>query len=819
MKIRDLLNDLFKRKDNKDCLDVKVEDKVDKSNVVIATLEINEDDEHNIENNDLNNSEDCFQKEESYTKNISFDNNSKIKRDPYLSIDSDEETKQELIEYYKQLFLNKEINNHIIIDANLFEYNNKYLIMFDLQCKSCGRIKRVTALNNDFVCKCKQIRFADWNIAKYLKTDSNINQFISNNIFKNNERLFVIDPQKSISKDNVIKSTFSEFKKSFKKNIEDDKTICQNCGAKYENKKCPICNAQLYSKRDIRYEIVSKRLYEKQDIDNTWEKNIVPYSVNYYYNYEDNSYVDLAVELNLKYYYLDNNTLKRMGLYKVKEINNNYSIVDYLLYINDLGLIKYENVYREFGNKLYEPIIRYIINDKKINPEEDLLESEKMTDLFAIFFLKDEKSNMLTLNVYENDEVVLKAEKVKRVIESIPQKSLLIEFNDGVKKYFDINSYEFFDTDYDGTTEIYNFQDLNTNIILNEKSNYFDESTKKKIFQYHKNDNKRTKLIYLSEDIYVDNLILFDFLKKNYKMELLENEFHNDKTVNYLVKVDRNNKNDVSFIEYILTKSKSNNSKNSFKLLVYGIPLQHITMYLLSKIDIMEKINSLIKNGDIIIQDIDKKDKIMKYIHMNYYTKDLEYDKIITKLLDKYKTDEIGLLILLMYKYGEELVFGLPSYENVKRVAYNYSVGVENQTDTEKNRTLYDQILLQLDGNNIKWKSEFSLYKLLKSYFPDAIYQYRFKELGQQSLDIYIPSSKIAFEYQGLQHYQPVEIFGGKEHFEKQKINDENKRKICADNNIILIEWKYNESINKIILDKKLGEYKDKVKNVYEFNE
>jgi hypothetical protein len=111
------------------------------------------------------------------------------------------------------------------------------------------------------------------------------------------------------------------------------------------------------------------------------------------------------------------------------------------------------------------------------------------------------------------------------------------------------------------------------------------------------------------------------------------------------------------------------------------------------------------------------------------------------------------------------------------------------------------------------------LFKLISNYFEDAIYQYRFKELGLQSLDIFIPKLNIAFEYQGEQHYKPIDIFGGKEHFERQKKNDMIKRKICEDNNIILIEWKYDEPINKINLDRKLEGYKNKLKNKYKFSD
>jgi len=49
-----------------------------------------------------------------------------------------------------------------------------------------------------------------------------------------------------------------------------------------------------------------------------------------------------------------------------------------------------------------------------------------------------------------------------------------------------------------------------------------------------------------------------------------------------------------------------------------------------------------------------------------------------------------------------------------------------------------------------------------------------------------------AIEFQGKQHYEPIEFFGGLERFNKQQEYDNRKRKYCINNNIILIEIPYN---------------------------
>lgn len=68
----------------------------------------------------------------------------------------------------------------------------------------------------------------------------------------------------------------------------------------------------------------------------------------------------------------------------------------------------------------------------------------------------------------------------------------------------------------------------------------------------------------------------------------------------------------------------------------------------------------------------------------------------------------------------------------------------------------------------------------------------RFKWLGRQSLDLYLPEYNIAIECQGIQHFKPVDFAGkGKEwanqSFEENKKRDDIKLKKCLANNIKVI--------------------------------
>ena len=140
----------------------------------------------------------------------------------------------------------------------------------------------------------------------------------------------------------------------------------------------------------------------------------------------------------------------------------------------------------------------------------------------------------------------------------------------------------------------------------------------------------------------------------------------------------------------------------------------------------------------------------------------------------------------------------------------------KNDKYKEALRSYEANILETLLNENVyipKWKSESDLYVLIKKYYNDAVFQYRVSWLGQQSIDVYIPSLKIGFEYQGEQHFKPINFFGGTEGFEETQRRDSKKMSLCKCNNVNLIYWNYDELINESNLKKKLNEFNILLKN------
>lgn len=63
------------------------------------------------------------------------------------------------------------------------------------------------------------------------------------------------------------------------------------------------------------------------------------------------------------------------------------------------------------------------------------------------------------------------------------------------------------------------------------------------------------------------------------------------------------------------------------------------------------------------------------------------------------------------------------------------------------------------------------------------------------SFDFYLPEQNTAIECQGIQHFRPVEQFGGTDSFNEQVARDEVKRKFCEENGIKLLYYNHLSKI------------------------
>ena len=178
----------------------------------------------------------------------------------------------------------------------------------------------------------------------------------------------------------------------------------------------------------------------------------------------------------------------------------------------------------------------------------------------------------------------------------------------------------------------------------------------------------------------------------------------------------------------------------------------------------------------------------------------LESRRVIEMLLRlNYFKDEYELFINMK---DYLLPFLQDSYLKTRAVLGEKIVQYRNTLVDLKNRMIADGIIAR------KWKTEQALYTLTKKEYDDAVFQYRPRWLEPQSLDIYIPSLNIAIEYQGQQHYQSIDFFGGEKAFEYRKKLDARKKQLCLEHNVKLIEWPYTDDISVNNLNFKILETK-----------
>lgn len=113
-------------------------------------------------------------------------------------------------------------------------------------------------------------------------------------------------------------------------------------------------------------------------------------------------------------------------------------------------------------------------------------------------------------------------------------------------------------------------------------------------------------------------------------------------------------------------------------------------------------------------------------------------------------------------------------------------------------------------------KMEKTLHSILTEIYPTRkiITQHK---IGNQYLDIYIPSLRLGFETDGIQHFEKNTFFGGKTFFQQaltleNQINaDSNKNEICKKENIFLIRFSYKQNITEELVRETLGKYEQQI--------
>ena len=150
---------------------------------------------------------------------------------------------------------------------------------------------------------------------------------------------------------------------------------------------------------------------------------------------------------------------------------------------------------------------------------------------------------------------------------------------------------------------------------------------------------------------------------------------------------------------------------------------------------------------------IQRENNIKKYLenpeNCTHCNKIIEYDKFLTKAADRRYFAKIG-------------------------ETYNYfcnSSCAATYNNTHKTK------------GNRKSKLEFYLEKELPLLYPNLEFHFNRKDAINSELDVYIPSLNLAFELNGLFHYEPI---FGENKLEQIHNNDKRKFQACLERNIEL---------------------------------
>ena len=150
----------------------------------------------------------------------------------------------------------------------------------------------------------------------------------------------------------------------------------------------------------------------------------------------------------------------------------------------------------------------------------------------------------------------------------------------------------------------------------------------------------------------------------------------------------------------------------------------------------------------------EKKENILKYLEnlekCTLCSKIIEYEKYLKKIADKKSFSKNG---------------------KVHKHFFCSSSCAATYNNTHKTK------------GNRKSKLEFYLEKNLKLIYPSIDIHFNRKDAINSELDIYVPSLKLAFELNGIFHYEPIY---GQSKLDQIKNNDERKYQACLENNIEL---------------------------------
>ena len=282
------------------------------------------------------------------------------------------------------------------------------------------------------------------------------------------------------------------------------------------------------------------------------------------------------------------------------------------------------------------------------------------------------------------------------------------------------------------------------------------------------------KACFIFPESYVSQFfVIAEVCKRAEIFHPIKNLFPDDEKIHYLAVFDKRNMDDVLLMYHLLYTNGSGDLFGGYSIYDYSLPWYQ----------------SHLQEEGIVLRSPFLPDRIAKYQgSLPFYhnpSKTVYVRRNIDHILEAgYFSSELDFFLSLT-----QILMPFFQWWYQDLTLYEEKDGY--RTDWRLART---KIRTQLTADGIikpKWKHELTLFHAVRKRHQDTLYQYRPDWLGRQSLDLFIPSLQTAIEYQGIQHYRPVDFFGGEEALLQRQELDRQKRTLCEENNVRLIEWPY----------------------------
>jgi len=280
------------------------------------------------------------------------------------------------------------------------------------------------------------------------------------------------------------------------------------------------------------------------------------------------------------------------------------------------------------------------------------------------------------------------------------------------------------------------------------------------------------------------NMIRYNVCKECDKLNLLEN------------KRNRIEDNNLTILEYNSDKDISCKCNNCNYIITMGYRSFTYEKYKCKYCELL-KISELLKNKSLNLLEI--KGNTIKLKCKEGHTYNQSRGNLLSGIgcykcyLENKTIKKEGLLSTFKNIHGDYFTYNIDNYSNIQS---------KINITCRKGHNFIQKASNHLQGKGCSICRE-SIGERLISIYLDKIgvnyeRQKKFKDCKYKGLlpfDFYISDWNILIEYDGIQHFKPVGVFGGEEEFEKTKIRDKIKNEYCLNKNIHLIRISYLENI------------------------